>query len=73
MRKIKQLLSVALLLVFSTVTNAQGGSNESPVGEFMRSNERSYVVIAVMATILLGLFIYIIRLDRKISKLEKEK
>ena len=31
-----------------------------------------YVVVAVVLTILLGLIAYLIRLDRKISKLEKE-
>ncbi len=37
----------------------------------MRSNGRIYVVIAVMLTILAGLIIYVVRLDRKIKKLEK--
>jgi CcmD family protein len=39
----------------------------------MRSNGRIYVVVAVVLTILIGLFLYVIRLDRKISKMEKEK
>jgi hypothetical protein len=30
------------------------------------------VVVAVLVTILIGLILYMIRLDRKISKLEKE-
>ena len=38
----------------------------------MRSSGRIYVVVAVMLTILLGLILYLVRLDRKISKLEKE-
>ena len=38
----------------------------------LRAYEKVYVVVAVLTTILAGLFIYIIRLDRKISKLEKE-
>ncbi len=37
----------------------------------LRANEKIYVVIAVLSTILAGLFIYIIRLDKKISRLEK--
>jgi uncharacterized membrane protein len=39
----------------------------------MRSNGRIYVVIAVVVTILLGLILYVFRLDRKISRLEKDK
>jgi uncharacterized membrane protein len=72
MRKLKLILIILLLLVFSTMLNAQDGSKESSVGEFMRSNQRSYVVIAVILTILAGLILYIARLDRKIGKLEKE-
>jgi hypothetical protein len=39
----------------------------------MRANEKIYVVAAVLGTILAGLFIYIIRLDKKIGRMEKEK
>jgi len=73
MRKLKYLFILLLLLSLSTITNAQDGNKESTVGEFMRSDQRSYVVIAVMLTILAGLILYIVRLDRKIGKLEKEK
>ena len=72
MKKLKPLLLLLLLTVISTIINAQDGQNESGVGKFMRSEQRSYVVIAVMLTILLGLILYIVRVDRKISKLEKE-
>jgi cytochrome c biogenesis protein CcdA len=71
MRKIKALLSLFIVLAFTTMANAQG-SGESAFGETMRSNGRIYVVIAVMTTILVGLFLYLIRVDRKISRLEKE-
>lgn len=39
----------------------------------MRSNGKIYVVVAVLSVILLGLFLFLINIDRKISKLEKEK
>lgn len=42
------------------------------MADLMRSNGRIYVVVAVMVTILTGLVLYVYRLDRKISKLEKE-
>ncbi len=38
----------------------------------MRSNGKIYVVIVVLATIFAGIFAYLIMLDRKIGKLEKE-
>lgn len=71
MKKLKSLFTMLLSLSFSIIMNAQNGK-ESTVGQFMRSNERSYVVIAVMLTILAGIVLYVVRLDRKISKLEKE-
>jgi hypothetical protein len=39
--------------------------------DLMRDNGRIYVVVAVMVTILVGLLIYLARLDRKMSRLEK--
>ena len=72
MKKLKHLVITLILLSLSTIMNAQDVSKESGVGQFMRSNQRSYVVVAVMLTILAGLILYIVRLDRKIGKLEKE-
>lgn len=44
--------------------------NENPTG--LRAEGKIYVVMAVVLTILVGLIIYVIRLDRKITKLEKQ-
>jgi CcmD family protein len=56
--------------MFFLVTKAQ---EKVEMADTMRSNGRIYVVVAVVVVILLGLFLYLIRLDRKISRLEKEK
>jgi ABC-type amino acid transport system permease subunit len=42
------------------------------MADTMRSNGRIYVVVAVVVTILLGLILYVTRLDRKMTRLEKE-
>jgi Ca2+/Na+ antiporter len=57
-------------MLITTMIKAQN-NKVSGIGKLMRSNERIYVVAAVMLTILIGLIIYLVRLDRKISKLEK--
>lgn len=44
----------------------------SPPASFMESNGKIYVVVAVVVTIVLGLLIYLITLDRKVSRLEKQ-
>ncbi|TMI72307.1 MAG: CcmD family protein [Bacteroidetes bacterium] len=72
MKKMKYLLVSLLLLGGSTILNAQDDSQGKSVGNFMYSNQRSYVVIAVMLTILLGLILFMVRVDRKLTKLEKE-
>lgn len=38
----------------------------------LRASGKIYVVVAVVVIILLGLILYLIRLDRKITRLEKE-
>jgi CcmD family protein len=39
----------------------------------MRSNGKIYVVVVVLATIFAGIFAYLVMLDRKIARIEKEK
>lgn len=46
---------------------------EPEMAEGMRNNGKIYVVVMVLATIFAGIFAYLVFLDRKISKLEKEK
>lgn len=43
------------------------------MADIMRSNGKIYDVVAVCLTILIGLFIYVFMVDRKISKIEKNK
>lgn len=61
-----------LLLMLITTAVSFGQDKEVGMADEMRSNGRIYVVVAVMVTILLGLILYVARVDRKISKLEKE-
>lgn len=68
-------LSVLLLTSFYSI--AQGGADSAmkmrpaEMATTMRSNGKIYVVVAVLIIILSGLFFYLIRLDRKITRLEK--
>tara|TARA_B110000977_G_scaffold169923_1_gene220247 strand:+ start:1462 stop:1605 length:144 start_codon:yes stop_codon:yes gene_type:complete len=41
------------------------------MADVMRSNGKIYVVVAVIATIFIGLMIYLIRIDKKVQKLEE--
>jgi CcmD family protein len=69
--KIIQFLFLTVLITMALPTFAQEGKVE--MADTMRSEGKIYVVIAVILTILLGLIMYVWRLDRKITKLENEK
>lgn len=70
MNKLKQIGFTIAFAMLSVFVNAQ---STAPVNEdFMRSNGKVYVVMAVVVTIVVGLFLYLISLDRKISKLERK-
>jgi hypothetical protein len=74
MRKSARLLLLLSLFVFSVMTVAaqdNDGNAHVEMAGLLRSNGKIYVVVAVLATILLGLFLYLIRLERKIGRLEK--
>lgn len=73
MSTMKKIFAAIMFLVVSTITGAQAGTKKVETADLMRSNGRIYVVVAVMLTILIGLVLYIARLDKKISKMEKEK
>jgi hypothetical protein len=69
MRKIFfRLPFIVVCWLLATTTFAQGNNS---LDATMRSEGKIYVVMAVCLTILIGLFIYLISIDRKISKLEK--
>ena len=61
-------LLFALILVQLSVTAQE---QEIQMADTMRSNGKIYVVVAVILTIFAMLILYLVRLDRKISKLEK--
>jgi len=72
MHKFRALLTLLSVMMITVVVQAQEGAAKTTFGETMRSSGRIYVVVAVMLTILIGLILYLVRLDRKISKVEKE-
>ena len=65
----KKLIAIFTFIFLTFFANAQ----DVKMADVMKENGKIYVVIAVMLTILAGLVLYLIRLDRKISKLEKNK
>jgi CcmD family protein len=58
-----------ILTLFSLNLQAQ---QQVEMADQLRGDGKIYVVVAVVSIILLGILLYLIRLDAKISKLEKE-
>ena len=65
----KNLIAILTFIFLAFFANAQ----DVNMADIMKENGKIYVVIAVMLTILAGLVLYLVRLERKISKLEKNK
>lgn len=66
------LLSTTLSILFFLAL-AQKPEGSAEMADTMRSNGKIYVVVAVILTIFIGIIIYLVRIDRKISKLEKSE
>jgi len=67
------LLLTCLYLALPAMLIAQVNDPEKQYTAFdMRHNGKIYVVVTVILIIFTGLVLYLIRLDRKITKLEKE-
>ena len=63
-----------LAMMFSVFVYAQDSlQNEKPqMADALRSNGKIYVVVTVLVIILIGLFLYLVNTDKKISRIEKD-
>ena len=62
-----------LLPVFLLMSTGLFAQDNKVIESTMRSNDKIYVVMAVCITILLGLFLYLVSIDRKISRIEEKQ
>lgn len=67
MKTIFHTLVITLFLIIPFAASAQ----EVEMADQFRAEGKIYIVIAVFAIILTGLFVYVFSLDRKIGKLEE--
>ena len=69
----KNCKKITLLLVIMMISMVIFGQDKKvEMADKMRDDGRIYVVVAVVLTILIGLILYVVRLDKKMTKLEKE-
>jgi hypothetical protein len=62
-----------LIVGFFLLNFASFAQDKVVMADNMRGNGKIYVVVAVCLTILIGLFIYVFLLDKKITRLEKNR
>ena len=60
------------LLLLAPLAFAQATEAAPAMADDLRASGKIYVVVAVVAVIVLGLLGYLISLDRKVSRLERE-
>lgn len=55
------------------ISDADYQNNQVEMADTFRADGKIYVVVAVILVILVGLFVYLYLIDRKITKLENQK
>jgi CcmD family protein len=70
-KKLLGFIAFCSLLLASLFSFGQE-TDKIDMAEAMRSNGKIYVVVAVVAIIFIGLVIFLITIDRKVKKLEKQ-
>jgi len=68
----KKLFASLFLILIMSVGFAQN-TQKVEMADALRGSGKIYVVVAVIAVIFLGIATYLIYMDKRISKLEKEK
>lgn len=63
---------VALLLLSQNIMAQQPVADGVEMADRLRADGKIWVVVAVIAAVFAGIIVYLVRLDRQISKLEKE-
>ena len=65
-------LSVFAMMLSVFVYAQDSLKNEKPaMADALRSSGKIYVVVTVLVIILIGLFLYLVNTDKKISRIEK--
>jgi uncharacterized transporter YbjL len=73
MKTVRNFSFLFLSLLLPVLAIAQNAGSDVEMADTFRAEGKIYVVIAVISVIFIGLLIYLITIDRKVSKLEKKK
>lgn len=65
-------MSILLLLISFNAVIGQNVGHLDGLSGLLRTNDKFYVVISVIVTIFVGFFLYLIFIDRKLKKMERD-
>jgi uncharacterized membrane protein YdjX (TVP38/TMEM64 family) len=72
MNQIKRIAIALLLGLIHLAAFAQDLTTNEASNDLMRSNGKIFLVMTIVVVLIAGLLVYLITIDRKISKLEKK-
>jgi hypothetical protein len=64
--------SLCFFFLLACAAMAQTTTDSVEMADMMRSNGKIYVVVTVLSVVFLGIITFLIMIDRKVSRLEKE-
>jgi CcmD family protein len=67
MKQVNKYLLALTMLIFSI----PGFGQDAEMADSMRAEGKIYVVVAIILLVLLGVFAYLLMMDRKLTRLEK--
>lgn len=74
MKSYLKYIVTVLFTVFGYVASfAQAAADKPEMADAFKKDGKIYVVIAVLSIVFVGIIVYLIMIDRKVSKLEKQQ
>nr|WP_246601906.1 hypothetical protein [Hymenobacter profundi] len=70
--RVMRIVTLFIALLLPVLRAAAQTADQPEMADALRQSGKIYVVVAVIAVVLAGLLFFLISLDRKISRLEKE-
>jgi len=61
-----------LVLLLNTIIYSMAYAQDVEMADSLRSEGKIYIVVGVLLIIFIGIVLYLINIDKKVSKLEKE-
>jgi CcmD family protein len=72
MNQFKKIIVAVFFAFVSIIVKAQDTVVAAPENDLMRSHGRIYLVMTIVLVLIAGLLLYLISIDKKISKLENK-